>query len=219
MNNMKSKIFTFGKLRIELVYNIRSLLGFTIMNSCVENAAINFHLFPFGIWFVLPFKLLKKHWSGEAISFDINTEYIYIKWFGKYKFFYYPWKLEFYKSSLWVETGNTKGYVDLPDFVSHHDWPHIAHKVKIPFTYTLKNGTVQERVAEVRKERMEWRRPCFFGLPCFNKVVENIWCEFNDEVGERSGSWKGGTVGCGYHLKPNETIEDCFQRMLKERTL
>ena len=40
---------------------------------------------------------------------------------------------------------------------------------------------------------------------------------FSDEVGERSGSWKGGTLGCGYDLLKNETMEQCLRRMEKER--
>jgi hypothetical protein len=43
------------------------------------------------------------------------------------------------------------------------------------------------------------------------------YIEFNDEVGERTGSWKGGTLGCGYNLLPNETPLECLRRMEKER--
>ena len=45
----------------------------------------------------------------------------------------------------------------------------------------------------------------------------NIDVQFDGEVGERSGSWKGGTVGCGYDKLPHESIEQCLRRMEKER--
>jgi hypothetical protein len=38
-----------------------------------------------------------------------------------------------------------------------------------------------------------------------------------DEVGEEAGSWKGGVLGCGYTLLPNETPLQCLRRMEKER--
>lgn len=41
--------------------------------------------------------------------------------------------------------------------------------------------------------------------------------QFDGEVGERSGSWKGGTVGCSYDKLPTEGIEQCLRRMEKER--
>jgi hypothetical protein len=48
------------------------------------------------------------------------------------------------------------------------------------------------------------------------KVID---IEFNDEVGERSGSWKGGTIGCSYAMLPTDTIESCLRRMEKEREM
>jgi len=44
-----------------------------------------------------------------------------------------------------------------------------------------------------------------------------IAVEFNEEVGERTGSWKGGVLGCGYDMKPGETRLECLRRMERER--
>lgn len=30
-------------------------------------------------------------------------------------------------------------------------------------------------------------------------------------------SWKGGTIGCGYALRPNESPYECLKRMEQER--
>jgi hypothetical protein len=41
--------------------------------------------------------------------------------------------------------------------------------------------------------------------------------EFDREVGERSGTWKGGCIGCGYKMLPGETIAQAIRRMEAER--
>ena len=91
-----------------------------------------------------------------------------------------------------------------------------AHIEVLPYTYTLKNGTVQERTATCTIEKRKWHRKWF---PFFTKTVQVIDIEFNDEVGERSGSWKGGTLGCSYEMLPDDTIETCLRRMERERSM
>lgn len=83
-----------------------------------------------------------------------------------------------------------------------------------PYTYTLKNGTVQERTATCTIEFRKWHRKWF---PLLTKESTVIDIEFSDEVGERTGSWKGGTLGCSYELLPEETVYECLKRMEQER--
>lgn len=82
------------------------------------------------------------------------------------------------------------------------------------YTYKLNNGEIQNRKAECYREKRQWHRKWF---PFIKLVRENIDVSFSDEVGERSGTWKGGTVGCSYDLLPDESIESCLIRMEKER--
>lgn len=86
-----------------------------------------------------------------------------------------------------------------------------------PYTYALRSGEVQHRVATVSKRRhvLTWRALKPFGWP--RRVRESIDVKFDDEVGERSGSWKGGCIGCGYDLRAGETMLDCLRRMERER--
>jgi hypothetical protein len=49
------------------------------------------------------------------------------------------------------------------------------------------------------------------------KCSHYIEIEFDKEVGERAGSWKGGTIGCSYGIKSNETAYQCLLRMEQER--
>jgi len=36
------------------------------------------------------------------------------------------------------------------------------------------------------------------------RTAHYIDVQFSDEVGERSGSWKGGTIGCAYEMRPKK---------------
>jgi len=82
------------------------------------------------------------------------------------------------------------------------------------YTYTLSSGEVQKRKATCYAERRQWHKKWF---PFIKMVKPCINISFDGEVGERSGSWNGGTIGCGYDLLPNETIEQCLVRMESER--
>ena len=82
------------------------------------------------------------------------------------------------------------------------------------YTYILKNGTVQNRKATCHIERRTWS---VRWAPWLKKVSTTLDVNFNDEVGERSGTWKGGTIGCSYEMLPNETPEQTLRRMEKER--
>jgi hypothetical protein len=85
------------------------------------------------------------------------------------------------------------------------------------YTYTLRNGTVQHRKAKIGVEEREWRQKWLKWCPWFAKVSRTIDVNFDDEVGERTGSWKGGCTGCGYDLRPDETPLECLRRMERER--
>lgn len=85
------------------------------------------------------------------------------------------------------------------------------------YRYTMKNGTVQERTAKVFTERREWRQRWLQWTSMFAKVRTSIDITFSDEVGEETGSWKGGCVGCGWDLRSGETPEQALRRMESER--
>jgi len=93
------------------------------------------------------------------------------------------------------------------------------YREAFPFRYTLKSGEVQERTAEVTVERMTWARrlPWRFGVFWPKRVRTSIDVKFSDEVGERTGSWKGGVIGTGSEMRPGESPEQCLRRMERER--
>lgn len=98
------------------------------------------------------------------------------------------------------------------------DGPSSPYTERHPYTYTLRSGEVQERTATITKRRhvITWRAFKAIGWPRW--IKESINIEFDGEVGERSGSWKGGTIGCSYDLRPDETMLAALRRMEAERS-
>ena len=95
--------------------------------------------------------------------------------------------------------------------------PDQKECLEYPYRYVLKNGTIQERTATVSVERRAWRPRAFQWTSLFEKEITSIDVQFSDEVGEESGSWKGGCIGCGYDLRPGETALEALRRMERER--
>ena len=102
--------------------------------------------------------------------------------------------------------------------IASYEHGHDQRKVEeFPYAYRLRSGEIQERTAAVHVERREYRRKGLRWCPWFAKKSQYIEIEFNDEVGERAGSWKGGCVGCGYDMLPGESPGDTLRRMERER--
>lgn len=87
-------------------------------------------------------------------------------------------------------------------------------KVSYPYKYVLKNGEVQDRDVKVHVSNVVWTRKWF---PFLEVNMRCIDVEFSDEVGEQTGSWKGGCIGCSYELRDGESTEECLRRMERER--
>ncbi len=97
-------------------------------------------------------------------------------------------------------------------------WQHREHKIlsepeSHPYTYRLRSGEVQHRTATIKEESRRWTR---FWLP-WARTSRAIDVAFDGEVGERSGSWKGGVIGCGYEMQRGESPVDTLRRMERER--
>lgn len=167
-----------------------------------------------------------------GFSFDKDGyDAIHFNWGNKTKIVYLPW------SPVWVRTSTL-----LQDGGWHHE-THTQRRVERehgdagwrnrkaedlfrdshawyeehPYRYVLNDGTVQDRVATIKVEEREWRPRWFMWTRLFANVRRSIDVAFNAEVGERTGSWKGGVLGCGYTLKRDETPYDCLRRMERER--
>lgn len=170
----------------------------------------------FGYLISLPFLDRWHHYPDEIMErwgayYQDNA--VVFNWKNSYKFIHMPWDWDHIKTE-----------VRRPDETwakKHYSWdggePDDRWGGTYPYTYTLKNGTVQERLATIFVERREWRRKFLKWCPLFAKVRISLDISFNGEVGEQSGSWKGGTIGCGWDLKKGESPLDALRRMEKER--
>lgn len=126
----------------------------------------------------------------------------------------------FFDDGLQLHWGKCKGTRDDPMTIVSMPWQwrHRERKVlsepeQHPYRYVLRSGDVQERTATIKAESRLWLRPW---LP-FRRLSRYIDIEFSDEVGERSGSWKGGVLGCSYEMQRGERPVDALRRMERER--
>jgi hypothetical protein len=134
-----------------------------------------------------------------------------------------PWWMRWTWHAPWTWEHVRHTYLNADGSV-HHDAGRQEYqapaetKAQYSYRYVLKNGTAQDRVATVNGDEREWRWRWFKWSPWPRKIRRSIDVSFNDEVGERTGSWKGGTVGCGYDWLHGETQEQALRRMERERT-
>lgn len=126
----------------------------------------------------------------------------------------------FFGDGLHLHWGKCKGTRDDPIKIvpMPWQWRHRLHEVltepqQHSYTYRLRSGELQHRVATVHVERRTWVRPWF----PWKRVVRSISVDFDHEVGERTGSWKGGVTGCGYEMRRDETALETLRRMERER--
>ena len=148
----------------------------------------------------------------------------------RYKSFDMPWGFKFYRHSLLLKDGtwvhdyekmrgkpqDSPLWVDGKRRMFYDDyWKDKRLSYQYDYTDSFDGQIIPTTISV---EEREWRRIGLFGLSLFNKVRRVIEVKFHKEVGERKGSWKGGTVGCGYDLLPGEHPMDCLKRMEKERS-
>jgi hypothetical protein len=178
-------------------------------------------------WALHVFCLWLTLWESRSAPYEIvdtwgiqvePLEYVRLCWGARSKFLYLPW------SWLWQKTEVLcwdKGFVVRESV--RRNWrfsvrPGPAEWIWLtPYHYKLQSGQVQARLATVRVERRTWvwRWCAWLGWP--RHIVTSISVDFDEEIGERCGTWKGGTVGCGYTMQLGETPEACLRRMEIER--
>lgn len=151
-------------------------------------------------------------WSASDLR-----DSIMLHWGARSKFIHLPWGLDWARTSTLMADGS---YFTRTQKLNR-GWGGMKPEGKwaetLPYRYVLKSGEVQERQATIGVEEMEWRRRATPWLPWFRKVRRYIDVSFDGEVGEGTGSWKGGTLGCGYELRAGESPETCLRRMERER--
>lgn len=168
-----------------------------------------------------------ERWMGEARDcmgdrwgFSlVDGHAIHLNWRDKTKIIDLPWSWSVHrKSQLLADESWSHEFFRKGGRLSWEEQKALnLWKKDLPYTYVLSSGEVQERRAVIRVEEWESRRRWLNWCPLFARVTRSIWVEFSGEVGEGTGSWKGGTMGCGYDLLPGEAPEACLRRMERDR--
>lgn len=141
---------------------------------------------------------------GFGIDFG---EHIHFSWRNSHRFFRTP----FSRYNFRVEKLCVPGV-----YIDNKEAEEAAYmRFVYPYHYTLESGEVQNRIARVTVEKSLYTYHFFLcrwlKWPRFCKLWACI--EFSDEVGEETGSWKGGCVACWFEIKPGETVAECLRRM------
>lgn len=170
--------------------------------------------------------------AAWGVNFHDNKIWIYVGGGGnfeggrKWKTITMPWDLTWIRTSTllndgkeWFHETNKNRMSWSKDeqgvIVGSYDWlKKNKWKQTYPYIDSYDNTTVN---ATISVQEREWRPIGLKWIKLFAKTRRTIDIEFDQEVGGRKGSWKGGVTGCGYELLPNETPYDCLKRMEKER--
>lgn len=201
-----------------------------------ENWSLHCHLIYVNMFFTLWRPRREPEGGMESYGFSIPFDpgyglfsAVHLNWGDASKIIHMPWQWVWCRTSILAEDG--KHWIH--ELVTHRGnevvgqppksdkWFHFRDLPKwtyeAPYRYVLNSGEVQDRRATISVMEMEWRWRWFSWLPWPRMVRRSIEIEFDGEVGERAGSWKGGCVGCGYDLRYDETPWDCLRRMERER--
>lgn len=210
-------VFYWTKYRFNLTYEICGYFD--------NRPRVNISLILFSLTFILPFR---NKWTDECdcpswgIAIHNNTFWLYKGGKGNMNggSNWWTWNIPFLTKE-WVRTsillkdgswehetrGNRKNFYE-------DEWKNKQKKWE--YDYTDKHDSTVVPTTIYVDER-EWRPKWLLWTKRFARVQRSIDVHFSQECGSRKGSWKGGTIGCGYVMKPNETPLECLKRMELER--
>lgn len=160
----------------------------------------------------------------DSISFSIlsysnewNSKDV---WYRKSKYFEFPYKYVWYKSEVLsldrkyvVFERRSNKLHNTNDFINELEIEKTV-SATYPYKYVRENGDIQNVNARVHVSRTTHRRKWF-------KWIKRQWTfidvNFDNQIGEKVDTWKGGVLGCSYILRDDETPEQCLRRMEIER--
>lgn len=179
----------------------------------------------FGKWFIfIPTWLLKPREPYELMEswgfqYNADSRDLHLHWGRHTRVFFNPFGWKHYSTEILTKAGNFRQRkspsLNGDEYDSAHAPLEDVHVEQHPYHCLIDDGEVQHVTATVCMERTTWRR--FKWLPWPHSVEYSIDIEFDDEVGERAGSWKGGCLGCVYTMRRGERVRDTLRRMQRER--
>lgn len=192
---------------------------------------ISFSPLLFKIYIHLPTTICQaeekwQRFNGKSYGFYVytcisNFTTFVFQW-GKYsKHIEMPWTYEWYSKEILDFDGEVVYYDSVKmrhipfknRWKTEEFWEKEVSK-QVDYTYHLKNGEIQNRTATIFHTRNTYTMR---GLPWIKKTYNYVDYAFNDEVGEQTGSWKGGVLASSEIIKDGETPLQAFRRMEEER--
>jgi len=195
---------------------LRKQATFSIKFYLSEEAfGLHTDLFGLSVFFRVCSAWRKPKETMDSWGFGFFLGDLYLNWGSRTWLIHMPWDMGaairydlLRKDGTWVPFKTWSDY-------KRND----LYREEFPYRYTLRSGEVQRRCAEVTVDELEWR-PLLsrkLQIPFPRKIRRSINVKFCDEVGEGSGSWKGGTMGCSYLMRRGETAYDTLRRTERER--
>ena len=201
--------------------------GLAFRVGAYDTAHLNIALIFGQVFIRLPFldrALVRGFGESPQFGFRADATTLHLNWGRRSVIKWFPWTLHHIKTEGLGADG--KWFYVRPFRLG--DEPREAPPVwsaEYPYHYMLDSGEVQAVTATVTRERATYGALWFGRGPISRalrsvfpkKVFDDIDIKFSDEVGSRRGSWKGGTIGCSYNMRPGETPRHTLNRMQAER--
>jgi len=226
--------FSYFDPRPRILTNITSLIVIAVLLFSLLTLSIGWAhllLLPFlffgwgDIYLKLPFDTGKDQSEHPSYGFyvyhidpvpgKLNIPSCVIWQWGNYNSYDFPWAYTWVRSSVLLKNDTWEHEIkgDRKDFYEDK-WKDIQYRIDYLFFDKSDETLIPTKVYV---EEREWRAHWLKWTSLFSLVRRTIDVDFSKEVGSRKGSWKGGTVGCGYNMKKGETALECIKRMQEER--
>lgn len=185
--------------------------------------------------FILPF--INKKWEEECdapeygIAIHSNSFWVYYggegNMHGGTKFI--AWDIPFvtrcfYKHEVfcefdcdgwrwknWIDVTDRDVYMKRVGYLNYNDKDNPTEAVVYHGIWKDFDG--EEVPAIYRLERRTWRRKWLMWTSAFDLQRTEIEVAFESGVGKDKKSWKGGVYATGFEIRPNETAQECFERV------
>jgi hypothetical protein len=234
--------FSLSKRTLDHLFDFRINVG---GHSGDRSVMFIFGILGFTI-FLTAYNLVPKRWEhycatrdkngnynhdncmGREFGISWNSERLHLSWWDSISSGgrdpKYGWKMWIWMPWNWENSGHQYMNTDM-QWVNEPAWSERDKAKRLtnisPYKYKLNNGEVQERIATITVSRMQWHKRFFVRVlklnigPKFRKQYIDV--NFNDEVGEKAGDYKGGCTGCSYEMKKGELPLATLRRMERER--
>lgn len=191
-------------------------LGYSIYH---DSANFNFSFLWLSVYiktrvFII-FRRGTEDWNASYGIHTVDHDAIHLNWRTRCRIIHLPWAWSHVRWSVFDADGRKRPCIH--EYGSPKAYKDGRHVETHPFVYVLRSGEIQNRTATIHGEELEWRWRWFKWLPWPRLIKRSIAISFSEEVGERTGSWKGGTIGCSFEWRDGENMRACLQRMQHTR--